>query len=285
MPDPITQTMVRMNRGHTYDRSKDRQGGCIYCGSDGVPGKLTDEHIIPESIGGMLLIEKASCDTCAGETHAFEGRACNTYRPVRRQLSYPSKSRGAKDRERKRAERFVIKLDRGTIKVPAAEFPGLVMSLTFPPAGILFDLPKEEKPLTGGIHAIELLPGFGEKLNAIKAKYRSNSIGIVGVEKSARATEADFGRMLSKIAHSYVVAEFGLGNFRPLLNHIVRNHPPFYLTHFIGSALGKPGPVTDMHEIEIDQTGLGLDRFIVVRLRLFANLDGATHYIIAGEFM
>ncbi len=46
-------------------------GRCIYCGA--TEGRLSDEHIIPCSLGGLLVIEKASCLACAKITCNFEG--------------------------------------------------------------------------------------------------------------------------------------------------------------------------------------------------------------------
>gem|GEM_PF-1646012 len=51
-------------------------GRCIYCGSPewsaGQVRKLGDEHIIPEGLGGKLLLPEASCKDCEGLTSKFE---------------------------------------------------------------------------------------------------------------------------------------------------------------------------------------------------------------------
>jgi hypothetical protein len=102
----IPEKMTKMKRHHIYRRERDREGcrGCIYC-NETPKTPLTLEHIIPEGLGGGLTIENASCATCAEQTHAFEGHACDVMRPVRRQLGFPQKRRGAKGREKRRAER------------------------------------------------------------------------------------------------------------------------------------------------------------------------------------
>lgn len=48
-------------------------GRCIYCGSNGGPDGLRDEHLIPFCLGGNALIEKASCKECEAETSFLEG--------------------------------------------------------------------------------------------------------------------------------------------------------------------------------------------------------------------
>jgi hypothetical protein len=244
---------------------------------------LTAEHIIPESLGGALVIENASCAACADETHAFEGHACNVFRALRRQMGFPQKRRGAKERQNRKAERFILMLDNNRVKVPVEEFPALLMSLVFPFPGILLGQKPEDRPLTGGVYSAELVEGFGEKLNRIRAKYRANSVGIMGIEPSARGEQDDYGRMLAKIGHCYAAAELGCGAFHPFLVHIIRGIKPYYLPYFIGSGIGKEPPANDLHHIEIDNTGVGGGSLVVVKIRLFANRDTPTHYVVVGK--
>jgi hypothetical protein len=44
-------------------------GRCIYCG---VSYDLREEHIVPFSLGGVLILPKASCRKCENITHRFE---------------------------------------------------------------------------------------------------------------------------------------------------------------------------------------------------------------------
>lgn len=284
MTATIPEQMAKMNRRHVYRREFDGAGckGCIYC-NETTEEPLTLEHIIPESLGGGLAIENASCATCADQTHAFEGHACNVLRPMRRQLGFPQKRRGAKQRAKREGERFVLMLDRNRVKVPIEEFPALLISLVFPFPGIRLGAKPEDKVLTGGVYSAELMEGFGEKLNRIKAKYRANSVGIVGIEPNARGEHDDFGRMLAKIAHAYAAAELGCGNFHPFLVHVIRGVKPYFLPHFVGSGIGKQPPFHDLHQIEIDTSGLGGRSLIVVKIRLFANRDTPTHYVVVGR--
>src|SRR5262249_22334066 len=56
-----------MSHGHTRIASR---GACIYCGAHDVV--LTDEHVIPLSLGGQHILEGASCQSCADVTTRFE---------------------------------------------------------------------------------------------------------------------------------------------------------------------------------------------------------------------
>jgi hypothetical protein len=256
---------------------------CIYCLAPRTDVPLSDEHIIPEMIGGRLVIDDASCAECAGQTHAFEGHACDIYRPIRRQLNFPSKLRGRKDRERRKQEKFILLVDDRRVAVPVEEFPALMLSLAFPLPTILTGAPPSDLGLAGGVHNVELMPQFGEKLNEIKRKFRASSVSIVGVDKARRMDEGDLGRMLAKIAHSYTVAEKGLDTFRPFLCDIIRGEKPYYLSHYIGCQLSTVNDASDLHEISFDDTGIDAGRFIVVRIRLFANFKTPAHLVVVGE--
>ena len=278
-----------MSRRHSYKREKDVQSGCIYrrAGEPEHEGRLTDEHIIAESVGGTLVLEAASCPACAGETHAFEGHAFDPLRPLRQQLGFPM-SRETKRRIKTKGEdNFIVKADGKKIKVPMSEFPALAIHLAFPMPGILINQPMDDRALGGGIHAIELTPGFGERFNRLRAKLRAREIQILGVEAAAqRQNQNDYGRMLAKVAHSYAVAELGLGNFRPFLLDIIHNKSPLNLSHYIGSSIGKPDEPTDLHEIGFARRGMiGADELVIVKVRLFASLQGQTHYIVVGEWV
>ena len=48
-------------------------GECIYCGARGSEVELTDEHIVPYSLGGNVQLLQASCKPCARITGALEG--------------------------------------------------------------------------------------------------------------------------------------------------------------------------------------------------------------------
>ena len=56
-----------MPHGHTRIASR---GACIYCGARDVD--LTDEHVVPFSLGGAHILEDASCRRCAAITTKFE---------------------------------------------------------------------------------------------------------------------------------------------------------------------------------------------------------------------
>src|ERR1700684_3236937 len=128
-PEIILPPLSRMKRQRVYDPV----GYCIYCGGDGLPGRLTDEHIIAESLGGMLILPDASCKACQEITGAFEGyNAGRLFSPIRRQYNFPSKARGLARGEARGNETFAIVIKGKKRYVPSKEYPGMLVSFAFP---------------------------------------------------------------------------------------------------------------------------------------------------------
>ncbi len=256
-----------------------RVGKCIYCGSDEAEGRLSDEHIIPDSLGGMLVLPAASCQACADVTSAIEGQnAGRLFRPIRRQLNFPSKRRGRARRDARAREQFIVKIDGRKHHISAAEYPGLLTSFVFPLPTILMGIAPSFRSFTGGV-SIATLPEFGERLNRLRAKYGDR------VEFPTFGSAEAVGRLLAKIGHCYASAEIGHGTFRPYLLGIIRDQDPLFLHHVVGSAVNGTQVGDDLHEISILPAGeLGGPKLVVVRIHLFASVDGmAVHYVVAGE--
>jgi hypothetical protein len=257
-----------MDRRHVYAPVN----CCIYCGRREPEVKLHLEHIIAESLGGMLELPAASCDSCGGQTHAFEGLcAGRMYGPIRAQLNFPSK-RSLKNRVKK----FTMTFDGSRKKVHQDEYPGMIITFVRTLPGILLGEPPTAD--FAGAIAITTLPEFGERLNKLKAKYKANKVEFnpeYGIEP--------LGRLLAKSAYAYAVAELGYGSFRPLVINLILNSDLKYLAYYVGGTHEKEAPLGgDLHEIGIDETGLGKGQYIVVRIQLFADRRLPAYYIVRG---
>jgi hypothetical protein len=267
--------LKRMIRRHTYDPAD----LCIYCGADGgAPGGLTVEHIIPESLGGTLLLPSSSCRACAVATSAIEGRAGQLFRPARRQLGLPQKGRGRKRREETAKEVYRLTIGDGKrVDVPVRELPGLLLSFWFDMPEVLFGLQPDDRPLDGGV-SLSTLPGFEGRLAELQAAYKTDRVKI-----HQEADAEMVGRLLAKIAHAYAIAELGTNSFKPRLLNAIFERAPMYLRHYVGSGTLAAPTGQDLHEIGIDDTGLGDGRHVVVRIQLFANRAFPVHYVVVGE--
>jgi hypothetical protein len=260
--------MTQMNRVHRYPPV----GKCIYCGSEGAPGGLDREHIIAKSLGGMLVLPDASCRDCAKATSAMEGRiAGELFRAIRRQMKFPTGN------PRNRPRGFTVGLDGVNASVLAEGYPGLLISFAFPLPGILAGAAATEE-FGGGI-ALAMLPQFGERLNALGGPPR----GKRQVELRGFGDAESLGRVLAKSAHAYAVAELGMNAFKPFLIDIVLGRPPLNIGHFVGSGVGDHPLGNDLHEIAIADPALGGNRYVVVKIQLFANHKMPVHYVVVGE--
>jgi hypothetical protein len=66
---------------------------------------LGEEHIIPETLGGGLILEKATCPCGSQRTHGFEGKVADQ---IYRQLKKQMKIRGK--RRKRRPEELMLKV-------------------------------------------------------------------------------------------------------------------------------------------------------------------------------
>jgi hypothetical protein len=114
---------------------KPSAGCCIYCRRDDV--ELRDEHVMPLSLGGSMVIRMASCLDCAGETHAIEGHcAGQMFKALRAHQGFPTR------RPKKRPTHLEIL--EGTTPhgapmrlIPVSDAPGAFDLPEFEPPGIL----------------------------------------------------------------------------------------------------------------------------------------------------
>jgi hypothetical protein len=264
-----TAFLTRMKRQHTYAPV----GQCIYCGT--TEGRLTAEHIIPESLGGMLILPAASCNACAVEIGAFEGRCVGQmFRGPRRILGLPQKNRGRK--RKAKPDTFDIRADGRSVEVEAHDFPGMLVMFSFDPPGFLVNAQPTEK-FTGRI-CIQQLPRFVERFANMRRKHGFKD----EVALPVRGDAADHGRLLAKIAHSYAVAELGVGGFRPFLNNIILNKPPLHIGYYVGGLFGDSPHGDDLHEILLGHEFWG-DTRAVVEIQLFADRAMPKYVVVAGE--
>jgi hypothetical protein len=270
-----TPPLSKMIRAHTYASA----GQCIYCGRPRGEVTLTVEHIIPESLGGTLVLPEASCPDCQKFTSAFEGvNAGRLFKPIRRQFQFPSKSRGKKRREARENEQFIVTINGRKRPIPALDYPGLLISFVFPYPTALIGAKPTFASFTGRA-TLGQLPDYEKRLDALQAKYgRDVSFPVFG-------SAEEVGRLLAKIGHAYAVAELGPDAFKPYLLGIMRGQDPSLLHHVVGSDDAPLQAATDLHEIELLPPGaIGPANLVVVKTRLFSNYPGMpTHYIVVGE--
>ncbi|PTU71923.1 hypothetical protein [Chromobacterium haemolyticum] len=256
-------------------------GRCIYCGatkwSIEESRKLGDEHIIPEGLGGKLVLPEASCKSCENITSAVELEWL-------RSAYYTARVQKGLGKKKKRPPRFLpLKIHKNGKtyweSVPLEKYPAMIVTLLFDTPEILSGGIPVEKALAGGI-AIGTIPTFGKLLKP----YLDQGTVTFNPPRSS-ATSEHLGRMLAKIAHSYAVSELGLTGFTPLLLDIIRGTDTRHLSYYIGGTRELPPSSNDYYEIELT-TMESAEKilYLVVKIRLLADVSGMPEYwVVVGK--
>ena len=196
------------------------------------------------------------------------------FRGPRRILGLPQKNRGRK--RKAKPDTFDIRADGRSVEVEAHDFPGMPVMFSFDPPGFLVNAQPTEK-FTGRI-CIQQLPRFVERFANMRRKHGFKD----EIALPVRGDAADHGRLLAKIAHSYAVAELGVGGFRPFLNNVILNKPPLHIGYYVGGLFGDSPHGDDLHEILLGHEFWG-DTCVVVEIQLFADRAMPKYVVVAGD--
>lgn len=245
-------------------------GHCIYCGKT---DSLTDEHVIPLSLGGNYILDKSSCKRCAAITGRFEGG-------ITRGFMYEARVAGNFPTRRPKERPTHLPLlhgagaeEKNRIDVPASEHPGFMH----------LPLLRKAGALEGREHSVGLtIEGFETLFFGQHPQETLSRLGSTDLQVTARYRGSEFARLLAKIAYCSAVASFGpLDRARvPVLPLILGKADD--ASHWLGSAnftlnvdLEKP-----LHSVGFSSEADPQDvsrAFLVVRVRLFSG-SGATGY-------
>ena len=189
-----------MSHGHTRIPSR---GACIYCGATGV--RLTDEHVVPLALGGVHILEGASCDDCSDITKRFE-------QDVARELwGAPRNSYNAPSRRKKQRSSHIVLTDPEqpgrTVKVPYSEYPAAMVFYKRTKAGLLEGLP-ETVDISSAWQLVAICDDA--KAKAFLQKYNMKA------PSKFRHVPDSFARMLAKIGYCHLLTELPVGSFRPI---------------------------------------------------------------------
>jgi hypothetical protein len=179
-------------------------GKCVYCG---VTEGLHDEHVIPESLNGVRLLEKGSCRKCGDITSKFEGAyARESMLAARTALNMKSKRS-----KKKRPTEFPMRLGKGdkeeTVNVPISDHCSLIPMVEIGPPSAVPTLPHAQ-----GLKARECVINTysirtDEQIEEISKKYNADRISVDYI-----INIAGFLRIIAKIAYCTVIWRYGLSN-------------------------------------------------------------------------
>jgi len=244
---------------------------CIYCRESNL--KLTDEHILPLSLGGTEVLLKASCIKCQTTMSVFElDVARNLAGPMR--VYFDAPTRDKKRRKKLRENGFPLHTERkdgekSVVNIPIEEFGAVISFPEFePPAYTTENVNRKELIMTsmkisrsGGLHWSEL-----------RKKYDSKQTGY-----NIGYGPIRFAKLIAKVAYCSAIQHIGIDKFKEvyilpcLLNQV----------NDMGKWIGG-SPV----ELVKDQ---GIEAFeekgdLYVRVRLFGNIC-PTYLVVVGSII
>jgi hypothetical protein len=259
-------------------------GRCIYCGGDGDGKGLGEEHVIPLSLNGNVIIDSASCRCCEqrinqADTHLARAVFYN-YRLVTN-----ARTRNPKNRPTTRTVDVEFLGERRAFELPSDQAPFSTAMPVWGEPGIIrgaaIDAPF---PDVREHHYHWYTDDIGEKLGLKPGdEFKLWSATISRADLLARA--------VAKIAYCHLVIRFGLDGFRKLaLPDVILGKCPA-IPYFVGASMEVPppplGPGT-MHAVEVLDITIPKNlRVYLVSVRLYAsagyqNIGMPIYKVIAG---
>jgi HNH endonuclease len=246
---------------------------CIYCLSE---TQLSDEHIIPMSLGGTYVLPKASCESCRAITARFEQRVTrDMYWPLRLKLGLPS---SRKRKKTKPTHWRAVRVDesKGTsedILVPIKDLPQQYIVVEMPPPGIISDLPLSESNPEMKIQLRANQSEMGKFLDAHK---------VANWQSEFDFDWFSFCRMLAKIGHAHSVATCGFTGIQYYLPSIILGEA-HHISHFIGGVAEKVDELEPPAALHLGLRIIRGEIHVHERMTFFGNRRFPTYEVITGR--
>lgn len=248
----------------------ERKSACIYCGMSNV--RLTDEHVVPYSLGGSHVLRHASCLRCADVTKKFEQLvARDLWGDARTSFNGPTRRK----RERQ-SHIFVPDPFEHTmgIRVPAGEYPAGLVFYKMSQAGLLQGLPESVD--LSYLWQIMMIDDQERR-----AKFLERYPGKLTL-KFRHVPEA-FGRLLAKIGYCQILTSLDPVEFRPIcLPYImgVKKNVSF----IVGGTMDDQIPQPDIgYSLSTAIFGSSTKIMLVAVIRLYANTRAPAYHVVVGD--
>ena len=256
-----------MPRGPAYFESK---GACIYCGAREI--ELTDEHIVPYSLGGSHVLRDASCHRCADITKQFEQRvARDLWGDARTSFNAPTR------RKRERKTNIVIIDPHGQRKsliVPSTEYPAGLVFYKMGKAGLLQGLPESID--LSKMWTMVVVDDDTRRRNFLEKHPGKLTIKFRHVPDA-------FGRLLAKIGYCQVLTALDPDDFRPICLPYIRGDKA-NVSYVVGGSLDDQEPEPD-NGYSLSTVGFGSSNrlMLVAIVRLYANTHSPVYHAVIGD--
>jgi hypothetical protein len=144
--------------------------------------------------------------------------------------------------------------------------------------------PKLLGPPDDGDRRVSVIFPGGRELADAQLNLLSRRFGL-RVEIGTGVGHIEFRQMLAKIGHCMTVAKFGLENFVPFLDSIIRSKDGQNLNLYVGSSLERTTQPDVVHYISHRLVKRGKQKLVVWRITLFGCLDFPSYEVVAGRLL
>jgi hypothetical protein len=253
-------------------------GACIYCEASGP--ELTREHVLPRGLGGndapdgyvnALVLQRASCQSCQKITQRIED-ACLVA------MMGPARARLGLRRRDRFSSTTMAHVDRhdGLSEHREAawnEVPGAIALPAF-----------YEAPFLSGGPVPEFPPCDYQFRIVAPARPMQGDARRVGV--SLVADSRMFARMLAKIGLGLAVARIGMQGYEPLVRGLILSGTDKHgvVGGYAGAERAEPQEQS-LHTLRLATNGGVLGNLIIAEIRLFAEFNGPTNYVVVGRWL
>ncbi len=245
-------------------------GRCIYCRAEGTRSEpLGKEHIVPYGLGGDWILPRASCRTCAKITGEIE-RYCQRemFGSLRVRMGLPSR----KGHPTTLPLEF-IRPDgrRAQQSVPSNKVPMALIGFRFPAPGLLRGLSP-----TVNFEGDLIAKPVDDAAWRARPKMERFKVGQINM--------LTFARMLAKIGHAYIVANFGLDSFRPYLLDLILGRSTT-APYWIGGDPHPPAAETAsaLHHVYRQDCLRDGQQYLLAAVHLFSVANMPRYHVVVGE--
>lgn len=248
-------------------------GKCIYCGTSVLPqgiARFGDEHIIPLSFGGNLILPESACKDCERiinsqiETPILSHEWGN-FRTVR---SFPTRKKG------RRTHVDLHRRDGSLLRIPVRDYSSPTPLYLFNEARILSGLPFGSDHLRW---TMKVLTDHDAEI-ALKAKYPEWD-----ERHRIKTRPHEFARLIAKIGFGYAAAELGPDTFDPIVTDIILGRSNDYFFAVGGKPEIEPAIPGGDHITQIHLLVQNGAMLVIVNVRLFSQTTTPTYHAVVGR--
>lgn len=256
-----------MSHGPTYYSSL---GYCIYCKAEGV--RLTNEHIVPYSLGGCHVLRGASCDSCAKITSKVELKiARGLWGQARQSFGATSRRKNKKNKTQFIPDGVNI----GRVQaVPNEEVPAVFAFYKMPPAGTLLGLNETVDTLPSWTMA-----AIADSKRQAQFEQKYNFKPAVGF----RHQPTEFGQLLLKIGYGQALTHLDCRDFEAICVPYILGEKS-NVSWLVGTNMQESEALPDFgYSLRTKALGTTELLYIISEVKLWANTLMPWYHVVVGR--